>query len=137
VHVLWLGNANRLYEEKAQHAPEQIKADLALVVECLRSTHTRFVVLSVLHSALAPRWTTDYQTTVQLNAELAALYPDNYLDIRSYLVSLYNPDLAQDRIDFDNDVTPSSIRIDDMHLTPNGSMRLAERVRQFIVEKGW
>ena len=139
VHVLWLGNANRLaqYGDKRLSAPHQIKADLALVVDCLRATHSRFVVMSVLHSAHARRGTTDYQRITALNAELATLYPDNYFDARSYLVGLYDPDVAQDVIDFQNDVPPSSIRIDDMHLTEEGYRALARRVRRFILEKSW
>ena len=51
-----------------------------------------------------------YNAIVSLNASLAAAYPDHYFDIRSYLVSHYDPTNSQDVIDFGHDVPPSSMR---------------------------
>jgi hypothetical protein len=45
-----------------------------------------------------------------LNSALAAAYPNNYLDIRSYLVSQYDPTNPLDVFDHENDVWPASLR---------------------------
>jgi len=78
-----------------------------------------------------------YELIVNLNNELAQLYPQNYIDIRAWLVSHYDPNNAQDVIDHENDVPPSSLRHDEIHLENEGSVLVAERVKQFIDEKGW
>ena len=78
-----------------------------------------------------------YDVIVRLNNELSQLYPQNYIDMRAWLVSHYDPNNAQDLIDFQNDVPPSSLRLDQIHLLDEGSILVAERVKQFIDGKGW
>ena len=47
---------------------------------------------------------------MELNSALAATYPNNYFDIRSYLVSQYDPTNPLDVLDHENDVWPASLR---------------------------
>ncbi len=135
ITVFWAGHNN-------DTAPEQIKADIAASIAALAPGNSRFVIMSLLNKAspYVPselKGTPGYQTIVQLDAELGALYPDNYLDIRSYLVSQYDPTQAQDVIDFQNDVVPSSLRYDDIHLKDRGSELVANKVQEFINAHGW
>jgi hypothetical protein len=74
---------------------------------------------------------------MQLNADLQALYPDNYLDVRSWLIAHYDPNNSQDVADLANDVPPSSLRYDDIHLRNEGSVLVAQRLKAFIDTKGW
>jgi len=132
INIFWYGHNN-------QTQAAQIKADIAASVAALAPGNTRFVVLAVVNQATLAesKGGADYATIIQLNSELASLYPQNYLDIRAHLVNGYNPANAQDVADFQNDVVPSSLRFDPIHLNNDGSVLVAQKVRDFIDAKGW
>jgi len=132
VSVFWFGNINKT-------DPAQVKADIAASVAALAAGNTRFIVLSLVNEAKATevKGTAIYNTVLQLNSDLAAAYPDNYLDMRTYLVSRYNPASPQDLVDFQNDVIPSSLRHDEGHLNNDGAVVAARRLQEFINAKGW
>jgi hypothetical protein len=129
--VFWMGNFN-------SEDPPTIKRDIAASVASL-APNTRFIVLSIMTEAVPEDYkgTAKWQSIVQLNSELAVTYPQNYIDIRSYLVGLYNPNNAQDVADFQHDVVPSSLRNDPAHLNNDGSIAVASKVKEFILAKGW
>lgn len=109
--IIWSGNNNY------QH-PEDVKADIAAMVAHLPSPK-RFLILSVVNGDEFWVWKnggqTPYPTMIQLNSDLAATYPNNFLDIRALEVAAYNPGNAQDVIDFGHDVPPSTFRAQDFH----------------------
>ncbi len=132
VNVFWYGGNN-------QAQPEQVKADIARSVASLAPGNDRFIVLPVVNQA-SPwerRGSAGYQVIVDLNRDLALAYPNNFLDIRSYLVNLYDPSSAVDVADFQDDVPPTSLRADGVHLNATGAMAVARRVLAFIAAKGW
>ena len=92
INVFWYGQNN-------QSDPARIKADLAASVSNLAPGNTRFVVLSVVNEAIPEesRGGPIYAMIVQLNNELAALYPQNYIDIRTLLVNHYDPAIPAGR----------------------------------------
>jgi hypothetical protein len=131
ISVFWEGHNNIT-------APETIKADIAAAIAHLASGNRHFIVLSLLNNAwTAQRGTEAYARVMQLNADLQALYPDNYLDVRSWLIAHYDPNNSQDVADLANDVPPSSLRYDDIHLRNEGSVLVAQRLKAFIDTKGW
>lgn len=130
IAVFWYGRNNWQW-------PEQVLRDIDLSVRALAPGNARFVVLPVLNASNQYTGTADYNRIMLLNEAIAAAYPSNFLDIRGYLVSLYDPTTPQDVADHANDVTPSSLRTDIVHLTPAGYQRVADRVAQFIAAKGW
>ncbi|MES3003392.1 MAG: hypothetical protein V4787_22045 [Pseudomonadota bacterium] len=132
ISVFWFGHNN-------DFDPEQVKRDMASAVASLSPGNTRFVVLGLItkDEPAEQKGTPLYQTVLQLNNDLAATYPNNYIDIRAWLLSHYNPALAQDVIDHNNDVIPTSLRHDADHLNNDGSVLVAQRVRDFINGKGW
>ncbi len=132
ITVLWYGQNN-------DDAPEQIKADIAASVAALAPGNSRFIVLSVVNKAKPSefRGAPAYDTIIRLNSELAAAYPRNYLDVRSYLVSQYDRSNPQEVADFQNDVVPSSMRYDEIHMRDSGSALVAKKVKEFIDAKGW
>jgi hypothetical protein len=132
ISIFWYGQNN-------DTEPERIKADVAASIAHLAPGNTRFVVLGVVNRAdgTESRGTTRYDTIVRLNADLAAAYPANFIDIRAFLVSRYDANNAQDVADFNADVPPSSLRNDEIHLRNEGSLLVAQRVKQFIDAKGW
>jgi lysophospholipase L1-like esterase len=132
VTVLWYGGNNETQADR-------IKADLARSIASLAPGNDRFIVMAVVNSS-APwerRGTPDYQTIVQLDADLAAAYPQNFLDIRSFLVSQFDPNSAIDVADHADDIPPTSLRADGVHLNHAGYEAVARRVWAFIQAKGW
>lgn len=132
INIFWYGHNN-------QDEPEQIKADIAASVAALAPGNNRFIVMSLVNQATPEesRGAPAYQVIIQMNNQLAALYPQNYLDIRSYLVSRYDPASAQDVADFNNDVPPLSLRYDQIHQNDAGATVVAARLREYIDAKGW
>jgi hypothetical protein len=132
ISIFWYGQNN-------VDEPNQIKADIAASIASLAPGNNHFIVMAVVNEATpaGERGGSEYATIIQLNNELAAAYPDNYIDIRTYMVSQYDPNSAQDRQDYANDVVPSSLRADIIHMTYEGGGVVAAKVREFIDAKGW
>lgn len=67
-----------------------------------------------------------YQRILEVNQYLSQKYPGYYVrgsngrDLREELVSRYNASIAQDVIDFGNDIVPSSLRNDNRHPNATG-----------------
>jgi lysophospholipase L1-like esterase len=128
ISIFWIGG-NNFYD------PAAVKSDIAKAVAFL--TTDKFVVLSFLNAGSEPFGTYSYGQVTQLNAELAGIYPDNFIDIRRILIDSYDPALAQDVQDHANDVPPSSLRNDDQHPNDAGYAIVAEQVAAFIQGRGW
>jgi hypothetical protein len=130
INILWLGRNNAQYQT-------QVKADIAAAVSFLKGTPKKFLVLSVMTGTWEPKGSAGYAIFINLNNDLAAQYHDNYFDMRSYLVSKYDPTSAQDVSDFQNDLVPTSLRGDQLHLNEKGNLLVAEKIAAFIQTKGW
>lgn len=132
INVFWYGHNN-------DRDPTTIKADIAASIAHLAPGNTRFLVLSILNQAKPDevKGTDGYATILQLNADLAALYPGNYVDVRAWLIAHYDTNNAQDVADFQSDVLPSSFRYDEIHMRNEGSVLVAQRVKQALDDKGW
>ena len=132
VNVFWYGGNN-------QTDAATIKADLERSIASLAPGNNRFLVLGVVNQA-APaerRGGADYATIVRLNADLAAQYGDRFFDVREFLVGLADPAQPADVIDRQDDVVPTSLRADGVHLNVAGSTAVARRVLELIAAKGW
>lgn len=132
VNVFWYGANNPKH-------PDQIKADLAASIAALAPGNNHFLVLSVVNVA-NPEGEPGgeaYADIVALNQELARIYPDNFFDMRGYLVSQYNPNSGQDMADHQMDLVPSSLRFDEIHLNNDGSVLVAQKVKALIDARGW
>ena len=107
--VFWAGRD----DYKAPSYPQsQVLSNIASMVNALTSSPKKFLVLSVPNpdGKWGIKGTQDYNEIMALNSALAAAYPNNYLDIRSYLVSQYDPTNPLDVFDHENDVWPASLR---------------------------
>ena len=130
ISVFWYGHNN--------WTKDPVKADIAASVAALAPGNRAFIVMSMVNWAdSGERGTQEHATIMRVNGELAAAYPDNYLDIHRYLVGLYNPNSWQDVQDFQNDLPPSSLRFDKIHLNPAGCDAVAGKLKEFITAKGW
>jgi hypothetical protein len=130
ITVLWFGRNNVT-------DPSQILADVAASVAHL--TTSRFLVLSVINGDYPDEilGAPGHDQIVQLNADLAAAYPSNFLDVRAFLVSRYDPANPQDVMNHAQDVPPSSVRTDAVHLSARGSLLVAQQVRDFLQARAW
>lgn len=136
ITVFWYGHNDIRID--AATAGARTKAELAASIARLTPGNNRFVVLSLANNASdARRGSSQYAAVMQLNSELAALYPQNFLDIRSFMVAQYNPADPQQAQEFQDDVPSSSLRFDDIHLTGQGADVVARRIREYIQSKGW
>jgi lysophospholipase L1-like esterase len=131
VTLLWMGRNNFT-------DPAQVKRDIATAVASLAGAR-EFLVLSVFNADAPEEWAgqPNYVTITTLDRDLAALYPNNFLDLRSLLVSRYDPAVAQDVIDHGHDVSPSTLRADGIHLNAAGNRLVAEAVAAAITARGW
>ncbi len=132
INVFWYGQNN-------PKEPERIKADIAAGVASLSTGNRRFMVVSVINKATADevKGGATYEVILQLNRELAALYPDNFVDARGWLISQFSQASSQDSADVASGAVPSSLRFDEIHLNNDGSVLVALKLREFIEVKRW
>jgi lysophospholipase L1-like esterase len=128
VVVIWSGVNN-------YGNPDVVRADISAMVDHIQSPK-KFLILSILNKSAETIGTQPHDDKIALNNSLAALYPNNYFDIRTYLVGQGNGG-AQDNADAANDITPTSLRFDDLHLNTAGYLKVAQQVQAFIAGKGW
>ena len=89
----------------------QVLADLAAQVATVPSGQT-YLIISVTNDNIDDEWLggIGYKQIVPLNNQLANIYGSHYLDMRSLMVSRYNPDLITDVSDYQHDEPPTSLR---------------------------
>ncbi|MCC8404555.1 hypothetical protein LJ655_22165 [Paraburkholderia sp. MMS20-SJTN17] len=130
--LIWVGRNN--YWD-----PTTVIADVKSIVQWLKPINAHFVVLSVTKADLPVEYpgAAGAQTIDDLNATLKATYPDNFIDIETPLVNAYNPSLPQDVIDHTNNIPPTSLRFDIVHLNDAGYAIVAQQVKSFLTSKNW
>lgn len=113
--VIWAGRNN--YTD-----PTTVKADIAAMVADL--TDPNYIVLGVINAETSTEYsgTTNYNTIVTLNSDLATLYGTHFIDIRTLLVAQYDPAIPADVTSHSRDCTPFSLRTtgDSLHLNTAG-----------------
>jgi hypothetical protein len=126
ITIIWAGRNNH-------DAPTTVEADIANMVAALGS-NTNFLILSVLNGEVADEYIgeSSYNNIIAINDYLEATYPNNYYDIRSYLVSQYDPAAPQDVIDFGHDIVPDSLRSNTIHPNTTGYQLVADQIQTFI-----
>ncbi|CAE6692593.1 SGNH/GDSL hydrolase family protein [Paraburkholderia nemoris] len=120
-------------------AGNNIRNALAASIAIQKPAQKRFVIIGVTNGDRTNehKGETIYNAIVQTNRDLRALYPRNFIDVRTLLVRAYDPSQAQDVIDFGNDVPPSSLRSDPIHLNDAGYRIVAQAVANLINQNGW
>lgn len=127
INVFWMGN--NFYD------PQGLESDIAKCIAFLSTR--RFIVLSLPNAGDEGIGTAEYDQIVQINAELAEAYPDNFIDIRRILINNYDPTNPQDVQDHNNDVPPSSLRNDNWHLNDKGYGIVAQQIATYIAVRSW
>ena len=113
-----------------------VETDIASMVNALAAPK-RFLILSIENASREGLGTGAYSAITQLNADLAATYPNNFLDIRELVVTQglafegISP-TPQDLTDMANDVPPTSLRFDIIHLNHFGYDFVAHQVNTWL-----
>jgi lysophospholipase L1-like esterase len=124
-----MGSANRA-------DPEQTKAALAAIVAAL--PHDRYIIVSPFHRFdTEAAGTAIFEIIVRLNRELAALYPNNFLDARTLLINLNDPRLAEDAANLRQQIPPDRVVWDYIHLNYEGYRAIARELLTMIRARGW
>ena len=124
--IIWSGRNN--YADTAT-----ILANIATMVADIG--HDGYLILSVLNGDYVPYEAIGgdgYNLIISLNNQLSAIYGSKYLDVRSILVAAYNPSIPQDVTDHTNDIPPSSLRSDNLHLNTAGYALVASSIKTVI-----
>ena len=124
--IIWSGRNN--YTDTAT-----ILANIATMVADIG--HDGYLILSVLNGNYVPYEAIGgdgYNLIISLNNQLSAIYGSKYLDVRSILVAAYNPSIPQDVTDHTNDIPPSSLRSDNIHLNTAGYALVASSIKTVI-----
>lgn len=79
-----------------------------------------FKVLAVIADNTVVTNSALYNAMTNVNWYLKALYGTNFIDVRALLRANYDPGTPQDVTDIANDVTPSTLRSDTLHLNAHG-----------------
>lgn len=103
-----------------------VKADIASALAAYKPLVRRIVIIGIPNSTGEPSGSANYNAIVAFNAELAALYPDHFVDIRP----AYNAGTADD--------TPApALTADGLHYNTAGKAVWKNTVLTFINSKGW
>lgn len=105
--------------------------------------HKMFIILPVFKSTNNIRGTTTYNNITAINAELAKLYPENYLDIQAMLIdhglddAHIVPTPEDEQAILDDVIPPSLMAADGFH--PNETCRTVyvQYIKDFMINKGW
>jgi hypothetical protein len=130
ISIFWVGTNNRMQTA-------QIKADLASAIAFLKSENKRFVILSPLGGEGIGNGNLIHAALIQLNTDLEALYPNNFIDVRRKIIDSYDPTLPNDITAFNADYEPPSLRRGTIHLNNAGYAIVAGAVYDFLRAKGW
>ncbi len=111
--IIWVGKNN-------QNQAATVTSDAQAMVAFLDGAPKQYLIVSVTNGGDEGIGTQEYDDIEATNAALLAAFPDNYVDLRGFLVSLYDPEAPQDVIDFGLDTVPDSLRSDNVHLNDAG-----------------
>jgi lysophospholipase L1-like esterase len=124
--IIWAGRNNYL-------EPEKVKADIASMVAALG--HKRYLVLGLINGSFGANedvFGAGHDAIMKLNGELYTIYKDHYINIHAYLLSQYDPTSNVDLVNHTDDVVPTSLRSDQLHLNAKGNLKVAERINQSL-----
>lgn len=109
IAIIWTGHNDYGYQDYGSRVIDNI----ALTIAALNPYD--YVVVSVMTAAgaRAPY----VEDTNGINANLAAIHGNRFVALLPYILSRYNESIPQDVTDYNAGIVPSSLRVDDVHLT--------------------
>lgn len=117
--VIWAGRNN-------YRGAEWVKKHIADMVAALG--HDNYLVVGITNRTNEPKGSDGLKIMDTLNADLKATYGIRFVDVRPLLVAAYDKEQPQDVTDHENDIVPSSLRSDKLHLNTAGYKIVAEAI---------
>lgn len=141
-NILMMGRNDIGYTSPAGDIVKRIVAANIACVEALTPAHPRFLILGTLNSTGEYTNSSGWTQVTESNRILSELYPDNYFDIRNYIVhqSIYDQALtptADDLVKMSNDAPPPSIMLDGIHYNVATAATIANKIKAILTEKAW
>ncbi|MFP9430669.1 hypothetical protein ACJ9N4_10345 [Enterobacter sp. LM3] len=143
IYLLWLGRNNSTQ-------PEEIMRDAKAIVGRMTKGNNRFVILPEFPGDYEPKGTKGAEEIALINSSYKEAFPENYceidgIDLLQNFLNHHNPQSQQDLADIKAGLTPSSLRLDELHpsITKKdgalyaGTEVNAEFVAKFLKYKGW
>lgn len=135
IFVYWVGRNNI-------SQPAQVVADVQAMIQWQSPLEKRFVIISDHNASNEASGSANYTNVSTINNNLRALYGRRFIDSRRYLIDYGLSDAGltattQDTTDIANDIVPSSLRADSIHLNAYGSTIIASLIKQRLQEFGW
>lgn len=128
--IPWMGANNPSQKD-------QVMSDLEATIAFLKPYPKRFIVNTVINRPTATIGTPEHQQVIDLNNEIMASWPNNYFDVRSYLISQYNPALPDDVTAHDQDIMPPSLSSDGFHPNATGYNMVANQIYPLLVARDY
>lgn len=120
--VIWAGNNNY------QATDKWVQRSIAQMVEVL--PHQHFLIVGIINSTKNPKGSAGLQAIDTINHDLKETYGDRFVDVRAALVDAYDPNVPEDVLNHENDVPPSTLRSDVLHLNSDGYKVAAQEIFQ-------
>lgn len=136
ISVFWYGRN----DVKAIGAKDIIINALQASINHLKAQNRKFLVLSVLngdYSGTEAKGSPLYNTIIDINETIKARWPRDYVEVRKPLVLAYDSNNPIDAQNFIDDIPPSSLRADGIHLNAAGYKVVKNCVKNAFKQRGW
>jgi hypothetical protein len=132
--IIWAGNNDYTSEYRAQ-----VDANVTRMVEWLKPQDKRFIVLGMAIADYPDRrkGTPYYADTMALHRKWRERWPDNFIDITPILQRHYDPNNPTDVQNLIDGCTPSSLRVDEIHMNSAGQKIEADAIFAHLSQRGW
>ena len=146
VQVIFAGrnDINQDPTSPAGSSVERTIAAVAAMVERLTPRHPRFLIIGTTTAVNETADTVGYNQVLEINGRLEAMYPNNYYNLRGYLVDQCIHDLgitptAEDVAAIAGDTLPPSIMVpnDVLHFDAPAHAQVGHRVYEQLTQKGF
>lgn len=130
INLFWVGT-NSVTSPSLADMPQQLEQ----AVEKIGTLKKKFIIIGPITTLPAGN---SYHTALRdVCQKLKSRFPRNFVDAHELLVYNYNPAIPQDVTDFSNDIVPTSLRSDSIHLNDAGYGIVAKAVHKLLITKGW
>lgn len=132
--IIWAGNN----DYQSIYRPE-VDGNVSKMVDFLKSQDKRFIVIGMAIAAYSDRLigTPYYTDTMALHKKWREKWPNNFIDITPVLQRHYDPNNPTDVQNLLDGCTPSSLRVDEIHLNDAGKQIVADTIYKFMIQRGW
>lgn len=132
--VIWAGNN----DFEALYRPE-VDGNVQRMVDYLKPQDKRFIIIGMAIADYPERrkGSVYYNDIMALHKKWRERWPDNFIDITPILQRRYDPNNPTDVQNLIDGCTPSSLRVDEIHLNDAGQRIVAEAINAHLILRGW